>query len=199
MARMLMLIIILGVLVTVGVAVAAQVSANVRRALRDVAGRPGWGRNPPGRPSIEAGPTSLGSGLWRQVFADCAADVTRFERVTGTVQQPAVRRWLDELVPELRDRLQRVRRLAELGQTLSPDPRGERDITNDTARQVWYACVSAWGHFSRMADKAGAVAYDLLSSPDVASVEQQLRAIEEVVRELRRATDDPGGDAPPAG
>jgi hypothetical protein len=190
MSRLLMLAMMLGALVAVGVALAAQVSANVRRALHDVTGRPEADR-PPARPPLEVGPTSLGSGAWRQVFADCAADVTRFERVAGTVQEPSVRRWLDELVPALRAGLQRVRALAELGQTLSPDPRSERDITNETARRAWRSCVDAWGYFSRTADKAGAVAYDLLSSPDIASVERQLRAIEEVVRDLRRATDEP--------
>jgi hypothetical protein len=43
-----------------------------------------------------------------------------------------------------------------------------------------------------MADKCGAVAYDLLGIPEVTSVERQLRAIEEVVRDLRRTTDDSG-------
>jgi hypothetical protein len=191
MTRLLTLIVILSVFIAVGMAMAAQLSASVRHALRRANRRHLALREPPRRPPVEAGPSSLGRGLWRKVFADCAADVTRFERVTGTVEEPAVRRWLDELVPELRERLQRVRRLAELGQTLAPDPRSERDITNETACRVWHACVNAWGHFSRMADKSGAVAYDLLGTPDVASVERQLRAIEEVVRDLRRATEDP--------
>jgi hypothetical protein len=191
--RLLLLIVILSLLVTVGMAVAAQVSASVRRAFDNRTERPRIGRRPPSRPPLDvARPTTLGRGLWRDVFADCAADVLRFERVTSTVQEPAVRRWLDELVPELRDRLQRVRRLAELGQTLSPDPHHERDITNETARRIWHACVRAWAQFSRMADKSGAVAYDLIGTPEVASVERQLRAIEEVVRDLRRAIDDAG-------
>jgi hypothetical protein len=197
--RLLLLLIIVGFLATVGLAVAVQVSASIRRTLEGLAHRPGIGRGPPQTgPSphlpADAVPPSLGRGLWRHVFADCALDVTRFERVTGTVQEPAVRRWLDELVPELRNRLQRVRRLAELGQTLSPDPRHDRDITHETARRIWHACVKAQRHFSQMADKCGAVAYDLLSTPDVTSVERQLRAIEEVVRDLRRAVDNSRDD-----
>jgi hypothetical protein len=121
-------------------------------------------------------------GRWERFYEACERSVATYHDVVATVPAGAGRTWLEDIGTTLDAELAEALRLAQLGESLEPDP---QNPPGATVYKVLERLRSAKHSFAETTERAAAIALDLRRESDFTQVRAQLDTLAGQVPQLR--------------